>query len=545
MLSLLTEYAGSTKKHKKDGREANLVDLDTFKNSLLEKINSLRSYIAGLHEDSFSGVVLNPRGTLTGILTVAANYAVDENFDAVKMELETNFLPLVDGASGGDPSDDLLSNNLALTTSYQSASDVIEDVTITGVQVLPQTITLSAGQAQAFTANCIYSMQYLEDCMDRVTWSSSNPRVGTVDETGTFTALSEGECLVTATHEDGVDNSSLVTVQALNPVFSDNFDNNFLHPEKWSDFSNSGTITPGGGILNMSGGKYLYSEVKSTHYFNIDPGESVAFEVDLNLGSSCGEYYVQGFGISDESMAGIAIGLAGGTSLNNQYKVYYSSPLRGAGGVVGVPARSGKFRIEYQSGIANIYRDGGLLVSLNADLDGKRLSFFLYTTAGWGSSYYIADFDNFLSNRDFPGDAYIGIANNTNPFNPDGTGGVYPGDSVTITVVTAPGQTDVRAGIMIPDELAYLVNPMQMLETATPGTYELSLTMPSISATSLCAAASDDGFSKTVLRTKRYNVGGGSAGRIAASTTTSPGGHPLLRLFPADILPAEIANPEL
>lgn len=501
---------------------------------ILTKINDLQNYINNLPAGAFTGKAANPRETLLDVLTVAANYAADGEFDDVRTELENNFTPYVDGLNR----DDLIVNAAAALEAFNSAQAIIDEVTVTSISVAPASVTLGPGGTQEFTAQCTYSNQYTEDCTARATWTSSDSTVGAIDAAGVLTAVSIGTCIVNASYSDVTSNDATVVVSIF--FLEDNFDAGYVDPEKWNDFTNFGTMAQAGGVLNIRGASNMYSELATTNYFNIEPGESLSFEVDLSLWQSSGQYYMMGFGITDETYAGIAIGLAGGTTLSGA-TLYYASPLRGAGGSMVLPAgvRSGRFRVEYQNGAARLYRDGALQVSFAADLDGKRVSFFMFASAGWGTSSYNTNFDNFMTNQLFPGETGIKITNNTRPFGADGSGMFASGDSYTITIASAPGQADVQAGIIDPSNSNYMVPPAALAETA-PGVYEINGSMPSLASGAVAAEGTDDGNLAVTLHTRKIATSGAAALRIAAMTGQPEAMHPLLNIFPADILPVEL-----
>jgi hypothetical protein len=535
MLDLLSTVPRNSRNGNNVRSAAASVNLNTFKTNLLAMINSLNNYVAGLPVSAFTSAVIDPKGTLVGILNVAANYAQDGDFDAVKETMEEDFMPYVDGYSGGDSSDDLIVDYTAQTQTYEKAQNVVTTVSITSVAIAPASATVSTGATQNFTATCTYSGQYTEDCTDGVDWTSSNTSAGKIDEAGVFTGVAEGETTISARLGSLSSNTAIATV--VSPYFTDTFKNNYFAPEKWNDFSNSGTISVVSGVLKMMGTQNDYSELASTNYFTIDPGDLMTMEVDLDLANSSGEYYVQGFGLCDNEMAGIAVGIAGGTVIGNTM-IYYSSPLRGEGGSIESYYSSGKFKIVYQNGTATLYRNGTQLVSFAADLEGKRLSFFLFATAGMNTSNYKTGFDNFATNQSFPGGTRIGIANESSPFGADGSGRLSYGDTYAITVVTSPGLTDVSAGLVDPDTLSYIVEPEIMTETSVPGTYELTGVLPPVSSPKIAAVATDDNFKTIALHTRRISTGVISASAISGRAVRDNETHPLYKLFPADILPA-------
>ncbi|MFA6450084.1 MAG: Ig-like domain-containing protein [bacterium] len=529
--SAIENYQAANPKHGRYNSRAANISLAEFKTAILEKINNLKTYINGLPGAAFSGVVADPRGTLLDVLTIAANYALDGRFDDVKEELIDNFIHYVDGLNG----DDLIVDATARANAYNSAQAIIQDVAVTALTVTPVNARMGIGEQQVFTAQCTYSNQYTEDCAAQVMWTSSNPAVGAIDATGVFTAAAGGTAAITASL--GGVTSAGAPVMVESPYLTDNFDAGYLDPEKWNDFMNTGTIAVAGGAVMMEGPRNQYSEIATSHYFNVDPGEFVSFEVDIDLGASYGEYYVGGVGLTDNTFAGIAVGVAGGNFINGT-AVYYASPLRGEGGSVYTNnTRSCKLRVDYQNGIAKVFMDGALVQTFAANLDGKRYNFFVFGSAGWDVSSYSMMFDNFKTNQTYPGETNIKIANNTNPFALDGSGALGNNDSYTITIESAPGRT-VEGGIINPDDLSYIVPPAPLTEVA-PGLYERTGDLPLLSATQLAATGSDDGYSAITLHTRRIAVAGAPVSRKSAAASTIA--HPLLRIFPANILPAEIS----
>lgn len=72
-------------------------------------------------------------------------------------------------------------------------------IPVTGVTVTPETLTLEQGERATLTA----SVQPGTASNQKVTYSSSNPAVATVDPDGTVHAVGEGEATITVTTQDG------------------------------------------------------------------------------------------------------------------------------------------------------------------------------------------------------------------------------------------------------------------------------------------------------------------------------------------------------
>ena len=73
---------------------------------------------------------------------------------------------------------------------------------LNGVAVTPVNPHLLAGGTQQFTATAYYNDQTTQDITTRVTWSSSDPSVATVDSSGLVTAMALGTTTITATSSE-------------------------------------------------------------------------------------------------------------------------------------------------------------------------------------------------------------------------------------------------------------------------------------------------------------------------------------------------------
>ena len=82
---------------------------------------------------------------------------------------------------------------------------------VTTVVVSPSEVTLNITETLQFTATA-YDQYGKEIPGVEFTWSSSNETVGTVNETGFFTALYPGFTFVNATAPNGVSGTASVTV---------------------------------------------------------------------------------------------------------------------------------------------------------------------------------------------------------------------------------------------------------------------------------------------------------------------------------------------
>lgn len=83
-------------------------------------------------------------------------------------------------------------------------------IEVESVSINKKNITLLEGSSETLIATVLPE----ESTNKKVTWTSSNPSVATVDETGLVTALAEGEVLITVTTDDGgYISSCIVTVE--------------------------------------------------------------------------------------------------------------------------------------------------------------------------------------------------------------------------------------------------------------------------------------------------------------------------------------------
>lgn len=100
-----------------------------------------------------------------------------------------------------------------------TGGETSEDVPVTGVSVLPTSVSVQAGSTTTLTATV--SPDNATD--QSVSWSSSNTSVATVSSTGVVTGISEGNATITVTTTDGgFTASSIVSVTVGNGTPCDN-----------------------------------------------------------------------------------------------------------------------------------------------------------------------------------------------------------------------------------------------------------------------------------------------------------------------------------
>jgi uncharacterized protein YjdB len=86
--------------------------------------------------------------------------------------------------------------------------------TISSIVVTPVGLTLAIGITQQFTATAIFTDGSSQDLTSGVTWTSSQPSVASMDNSGLATTISAGQTTITATFSGFTDNTTLTVVAA-------------------------------------------------------------------------------------------------------------------------------------------------------------------------------------------------------------------------------------------------------------------------------------------------------------------------------------------
>ncbi len=87
--------------------------------------------------------------------------------------------------------------------------------TLTGITIVPATVTVNRGATTAFTATGTFSDSSSGNVSGGVSWLSSDPTVATVNAGGVATGVGSGSCLISAsvtTSSGTVSNSASLTV---------------------------------------------------------------------------------------------------------------------------------------------------------------------------------------------------------------------------------------------------------------------------------------------------------------------------------------------
>lgn len=102
-----------------------------------------------------------------------------------------------------------------VTITIKSGELVSASTTITVAEVMPEDMTIkSEPKAPQIGSIGVFTVEFdpLDVTNQNVTWHSDTPEVLTVNEDGTFEALSIGEATITATHESGMTSTILIEV---------------------------------------------------------------------------------------------------------------------------------------------------------------------------------------------------------------------------------------------------------------------------------------------------------------------------------------------
>ncbi len=472
---------------------------DSYIQDLLDTIDNLRQEIESYPDDAFRNPVLSSRAILLDIVLQAKTEIEESDIDSAKTIIQDQLYPLIDGGAGGDTTDDLISETFYSLPEYMVITGNVEKILIetilTEIHIDPTSLTIGLGDSASVNAICIYNYSEEIDCSSNVNWAVTNPEVILIDNSGNITAINTGAAVVSAELDGIISNSANIVVN-LSAGFFDDFDDGSINPELWSDvFKGASILTEENGTLRIQADSYSFGELVPIHYFKIGSGEKVEISVEMDPEYSSGNYFVQGFGIFNPRTTGIAAGVSAGTNLSAP-TIYMSSPR----GYTSAQVASGKgeYRITYQNKEATLYFNGTFIGSIEADLEDEVLSLFMYGSAG-SSSYIDIKFDNFATNLEFPGDYFISLENNTNPFGVDGSGYIEPGDSYTFKFHGDPHQNGIYGKILDADTFELIEGPFYMAQSSIPGTYTYEGIMPSSSASNIVFVGSNDEFYETVI----------------------------------------------
>ncbi|MEW6201480.1 MAG: Ig-like domain-containing protein [bacterium] len=531
-------------KQPKQGRTANAVDLTTFKNSLLQKLDGIRTTLSNAPDSAFKAPEVNSKKILLDHVDIARILMESGDLDGARNWIRDNLFTLIDGGDGGSKTDDLLQTWFYSTPEYFQAITLVhkflQDLKITQITITPTPSNriIEAGQSIQFTAACIYSSQVEKDCTTSVNWFSSDASIAAITSAGKLAAATSGDVSVYAQADTITSNTAAVKIVGAG-VFWDDFDLAYLNPQKWNNvFQYGSSIEADGARLNLTGGTYAHAQVMPVQYFNIAPGERVEMELTADPGASGGSLYIQGFGIYDRRSNGLAIGVVAG-SLLAAPKMYLASPLSYK--TVPLTNPVGAYRVVYQNGIATVTLNGSFIAQIPASLDGMRATFFMYASAGSGSSIFDLYFDNFITNQPDPGETAIEISNMTRPFLSDGSGGLFPGESFRLRLTSSPHLSDVRGKLVNAVNFLPLME-FAMKQTATPGVYEYNGVMPAVVPAVVAFSASDDGFNRVELYTQRVATVLTAPRTLVRTTEAAAGEFKPTDFLPEFLLPLELRN---
>ena len=148
-----------------------------------------------------------------------------------------------------------------------------DDVDVTGISLNKPSTSIEEGKTETLTA----TISPAEATDKSVTWTSSDPSVATVDESGVVTAVAVGNATITAEASNGLTATCTVTVTAAVQLSSLNAGGatiKYVPGETWRQAitlhssENAGwNISPGGNV--MYGGSYLV-DLNTEWFDNID-----------------------------------------------------------------------------------------------------------------------------------------------------------------------------------------------------------------------------------------------------------------------------------
>lgn len=123
-------------------------------------------------------------------------------FDVVKSNEKESYVSSDGGKTWSDLYNYKLSDKVTLkNTNACIKAYTVKSVTIgvTGITLNPKKLSMEMGD----TKNLIATINPEDATNQNVTWSSSNPKVATISDTGIITAINEGDTIITVTTEDG------------------------------------------------------------------------------------------------------------------------------------------------------------------------------------------------------------------------------------------------------------------------------------------------------------------------------------------------------
>jgi N-acetylneuraminic acid mutarotase len=198
---------------------------------------------------SLTGISVTPATvsivTGTGIQQYAAecSYSNNTNGDCTATITWSSSNPSVAGISSAG----LASAVATGTTTIKADSGTVAgsglltvtSQTLTGIRVTPAASSLVAGTGtQQYAAQCAYSNSTSADCTSAITWSSSNPAVAVISNSGLASAVAAGTATIKAAASGSITGSGVLTVTpAVSPPVN-------LTRGLWS-WMGGGNATPG------------------------------------------------------------------------------------------------------------------------------------------------------------------------------------------------------------------------------------------------------------------------------------------------------------
>lgn len=139
-------------------------------------------------------------------------WSIDDSAMANLEPSSNTFSCIVTGKSNGSAN---------ITVSSGEITSDAATITITGsslqsIEINPKTINIDAGKTIFFSAICKDNNGII--ICPTLTWNSSHPLVGTIDQTGIFTGYYGGTTEITAFSEGKTSNTALITVSPVSQI---------------------------------------------------------------------------------------------------------------------------------------------------------------------------------------------------------------------------------------------------------------------------------------------------------------------------------------
>ncbi|MFD3258326.1 S-layer homology domain-containing protein [Paenibacillus lentus] len=237
----------------------------------------------------------------TQALSVTANYSDETQTDVTAIASYSTSNEAVATVSEAGVVTAVATGTAVITVTYEGESETVdvtvtsvlepepEPVTLEGLTIAPDSVSLGVGSTQALSVTANYSDETQADVTPTASYSTSNEAVAAVNEAGVVTALSAGISVITATYE-GESATVGVTVTSI------------LEPEPGSVALENLTITP----------ESVSLEVGETQALNVTANYSDETQADVTPTAS---YSTSNEAVATVNEAGVVTALSTGISV--------------------------------------------------------------------------------------------------------------------------------------------------------------------------------------------------------------------------------------